>query len=100
NVRGLNYHKPRFVPSSRPATHLGDHLKGSFEGPKVRKIKHPVCIYNSHQTDAVKVKTFADHLRTDQNIDISLFKIIDNGLIAILSSSSVKIHPLNFCLGK
>ena len=87
-----------FTPGT--SCHLGHQLESTLIAPEVREVQHRIRIQNPHHTDMIKVQSFGYHLSTNQYIRLPLFKIRNNFLVCGTSTSSVQVHPGNFCFRK
>src|SRR5689334_2113446 len=99
-IRSLNHYCSWFLSSPGASTHLGDQLKCAFVRSEVREVNHPVYVEDPHETHMIEVESFRYHLRTDQDIGFSFFKVLDDRFVTCLRSCGVEIHPLNLSILK
>src|SRR5258708_39816186 len=59
------------LSSSGPASDLRKQLESTFTGSKVGQMQADICVNDTHQGDIRKIEALGDHLRTDQNVDLS-----------------------------
>src|SRR6266481_4267766 len=81
------------LSSSGAASDLGEQLESAFAGSKVGQMQADICIDDTHQGDIRKIEALGDHLRTDQNVDLSTPKSAKGLSIGIFSYHSIRIHP-------
>ena len=68
----LNEHFPLRVASPGAPRDLRQEIKRPFGGPEIRKMQRHIRVDHSHQRYLREVKPFCDHLRSDQDIQLSI----------------------------
>src|ERR1700704_3065916 len=81
------------LSSSGPASDLRKQLESTFTGSKVGQMQTDICVNDAHQGNIRKIEALGDHLRTDQNVDLSTPKSAKGLSIGIFSYHSIRIHP-------
>ena len=97
---GLQHYPTPFVLPSCTSRHLSHKLESTLIGTKIRIIQHSIGIQNAHYTYMVEVQSLGNHLRTDKNICLSLFKVCNNTLISSTRAGCIQIHTDNGSFGK
>src|SRR6185503_10291673 len=64
-------------------------------GPEIRLMQREVGEDNSHQGHVGKVEAFGNHLRADQNIEVSDPEIAEDPPEIVLSLERIGVHPLD-----
>src|SRR4051812_12817091 len=91
----LNQHASRQVAAAGAARHLCNQLESSFSRAKIRQRQSGVDGNYAHQSDVVKIMTLREHLRTDQEIDLTVAEI-QQGLFEFMTASlRVAIYASN-----
>src|SRR5260221_4594072 len=92
--RGRCLHKnlPGNLSPSGAASDLSEQLECAFTSSKVGSVKSDICIDNAHQSDIRKIETLGDHLRADENVDLSTTKTTAGLSIRIRSYHGIGIH--------
>ena len=88
------------VLSSGTSCHLGHKLEGSLRGPEVGVVQQYIGIEYSHHRHIVKVESLGDHLRTNENVGLSLLKIVYYALVGGAGARGVEVHPCGARLGE
>ena len=97
---GLQHYPTPLILPSRTSCHLGHKLESTLIGTKVRIIQHCIGIQNAHHAHMIEIQSFGNHLRTDKNIRLSLFKIRNDTLVGGTRAGCIQVHTCNGCLGK
>ncbi len=74
-VIGLNQHAARQITATRAPGDLSYQLKGSFGGTEIRQGQTGIDGDDAHESHVVKVVSFRQHLRADQQVDFAFAEI-------------------------
>ena len=96
----LQNHQPLSVLPSGTPRYLRHQLESTLMATEIRIIQHCIGIQNTDYTDMVKIQSLRDHLCTNQNICLPLFKISYYLLVCRPGPSSIQVHSGHSCLGK
>lgn len=97
---GLNQHPPRQITAAGPSRHLGEEGEGPFGGTEVGKIESEIGIDDADEGDAGEIVSFGNHLRADEDVDLSRQHRFDNLAMCALVAGGVAIHAADTRLGK
>ena len=97
---GLQHHPTPLVLTSGTSRYLRHQLESPFIGTEIRIIQHRIGIQYSDDTYMVEVQTLRHHLRTDQNIGLSLFKVCNNLFVSRAGAGGIQIHTRHGCFGE
>ena len=100
NALGLQHYPAPFILPSGTPCHLRHQLESTLIGTKIRIVQHRIRIQNAYHAYVVEVQPFGNHLRTDKNIRLSLFKIGDDTLVGRACAGGIQIHTGNGRFGK
>ena len=78
--------------SSGTTSDLSDQLKSPLSGSEVGEVQGTVCIDHTNQEDIGEIQTFGNHLRSQQNIDITTSEHGKNFLVASGTSHGIAVH--------
>ena len=88
----LDYHLALLPFSSGTATHLLHELETAFKRPEIREREHVVGIEYSHSFYVVEVETFGNHLGADKDVCLTVFKLVEDKLIAVFRARGVEVE--------
>ena len=84
-----------FLPfSARSTANLLHQLKTSFKCPKIGKREHIVGIEYAYYFNMVEVEAFGDHLSSDKDVCLAVFKLVEDKLIGIFRASGVEVEEI------
>jgi len=92
----LKHHQSLLVLSSGSSGHLCHELERPFVRAEIRIIHHRVGIQDTYHAYPVEVQSFGNHLRTNQNIRLPLFKVVDDTLVGRTGTGGIQIHSGHF----
>src|SRR5512138_3096116 len=78
-----------------PAAYLFHQLVAALMGSEIGEIEHIVGVQDTDQADIIKIKSFGDHLCTDQHLYPSFFKIVNDALMGIFRAGRIEVHATN-----
>src|SRR4051812_972331 len=96
----LDDHFSRLSASAGTAGDLRQELECTFGRPEVGQRKGGIRGDNAHQGDVREVMTFGDHLRTDEDIDISYAEVAENPLVIPKMPHGIPINAADCGVGK
>jgi len=97
---GLNKNVARCFAATRPSGDLREQLKRAFAGAEVGKMEGKIGIDDPDQSHVREMKTFGDHLRTNQDVDLAGAKISQSFAVSFFSSHRIGVHPAHVRFGK
>src|SRR5215813_7011784 len=96
----LNDDFPRPIAAAGAARHLGEQLKCSFRGAKIRQLKRRVGSDDSYQRDSREIVSLRYHLGPDQNVDFTASETAENSFVVAHMPHGVAVHTADACVGK
>src|SRR5574340_576181 len=99
-VEGLNDDPSRLVAADAPSRYLRQDLEGPFGGTEIREIQGGVGGDNADQGDGRKVVSFGNHLGADEDINLSMFEVLEDAAGIGGSCDRVAVHPGDSGRGK
>src|SRR6266446_7077012 len=82
----------RFAPA-RAARYLRKQLERPFARAEIRHVQREIGVDDSDESDVWKMKAFRNHLRADENVDLTDTECMEGFAIGILASHRIGIHP-------
>src|SRR5690606_21842878 len=77
---GLYDHFALGFSASCSPRHLGDLLESPFTCSKIGEIQNAVSIHDPYHRDLIEIQALGDHLRADQDINITRAKVFQQAL--------------------
>src|SRR6266404_7656030 len=88
----LNKNFARCFTTSGPSGYLREQLKRPFAGAEVRQMQSKIGINDSDQRDVRKMQTLRDHLRPDEDVDLSGAKTEQRIAIRLFACHRIGVH--------
>src|SRR6266849_8552458 len=92
-IEGLHQHSSATGATTRSSGYLGQELKRSLGGAKVRDVQAHVRIDYSHEHHVRKIQAFGDHLRAQKDVDKSATKGAEQAPVTSRAARAVTVHP-------
>ena len=89
----------RFAPAGA-ARNLGQQLERSFASAEIRHMQREIGVDDSNESDVRKMETLRDHLRADENVDLTDTESMEGFAIRILAGHRIGVHPAHDSMGK
>src|SRR6266850_5447847 len=89
----------RFAPA-RATRNLREQLERPFARAKIRHVQREIGVDDSNESDVRKMETFRDHLRADENVDLTDTESMEGFAICILAGHRIGVHPAHDGIGK
>src|SRR5579862_5515625 len=91
----LQNHFSRRLPASGSAGNLRQQLKGALGRAEIGKAQCTVGANHTNQRDAVNVVALCNHLRADENIELTFIQRVERALEILMPADGVAIEPRN-----
>ena len=92
-IEGLNDDPTRLIATAAPSRYLCQDLEGPLGGAKIRDIQGGVGGNDPDQCDCRKVVSLGDHLRADEDINLSAVEALEDGTRITLPCRRIAVHP-------
>ena len=90
---GLQHHSSALVLTSGTSRDLRHQLESTLVRTEVGIVQHGIRIQYSNDTYMVEVQSLGYHLRPDEYVRLSLFKVRDNLLVGGTGTGRIQVHP-------
>src|SRR5579859_4650720 len=91
----LDEHPTAAWPPSRPTRDLSDELKRPLARAKVGEVQSRIRVDHSHYRDVGKIQSLRDHLRAEQDIDLTRGHALEDLMVRPFARGGVEIHACN-----
>lgn len=96
----LQNDKSLTTPATGTPRHLAHHHKRMLIGAEVGIVEHAVSIKYTYHGHVAKIKSLADHLRTNEHIGATAPKLVDDALVSIACARGVEVHTSHTRFGE
>lgn len=97
---GLDKYPAALHAAPRATGHLTQQLEASLGSPKVGKVYSDIGVDHANQRHVGEVEAFGDHLRAQQNVDITAANSVEYLGVGPLAARRVDIHTGDSRTGK
>jgi hypothetical protein len=91
----LNQNSSTLCSTAGSAGYLTQELKAPLRRPEIRKVYSDVGVYDSDQRNVREVQPLGDHLRSEQNVDLSGADAVEYSRMRPLPTRGIEVHPGN-----